>query len=219
MGGVACEPPCSLTKANRMVAFKCVVEPRSSRIRQAIPPVRSAEFIDHGTGGGQQKLRAQTDKFEERRGPPGPTAVATLRIETRTLTPSPTVPAYLKGLGRQSMKCTRFTLGTILVVLFTRFASPTVSAGSQGQGHALWRAVARSLASAGQSLRAAAAGVCALLLLGVSVPAYGQSVFLAGAQTTAPTSGLNEPYGVAWSNFTQARLRESAINVAENPKN
>ncbi|MGA7335776.1 MAG: hypothetical protein WBW91_03550, partial [Candidatus Sulfotelmatobacter sp.] len=51
--------------------------------------------------------------------------------------------------------------------------------------------------------RAAAAGACALLLLGISVAAYAQSVSFAGVQTQLPLAvagkALNFPYGVAVS--------------------
>jgi hypothetical protein len=50
---------------------------------------------------------------------------------------------------------------------------------------ALWLAAAGVWASAGRQLRAAAVAVCALLLLGVSVPAYGQ-----GGAAPAPGGGL-----------------------------
>ncbi len=43
----------------------------------------------------------------------------------------------------------------------------------------------------------AAAGVCTLLLLGGSIPAYAQSVSFVSAQTIIPASGLSHPYGVA----------------------
>jgi hypothetical protein len=115
------------------------------------------------------------------------------------------------------MKCRSFTLGMILVVLFTRFASPTVSAGPQGEGRALWRAIARLLASAGQSLRAAAAGVCALLLLGVSVPANAQSISFTGVQTTVG-SGLSNPAGVAVDRAGDVFIADYGHNrVAEVP--
>jgi len=83
-----------------------------------VAPVYCAQFINDGTGGWQQKLHAETEIFHERQGPPGPTAVATLRIETRALAPSLTVPAYLTRLGRQSMKCTSFVTSTIMRVIF-----------------------------------------------------------------------------------------------------
>ena len=101
-----------------------------------VAPVYRPQFIDDGTGGWQQKLRAQTDKFQERQGPPGPTAVATLRIGTLAFAPSLTVPAYLKGLGRQSMKCTRFTLGTILIALCTLFTGTAAWAAPSPQAAA-----------------------------------------------------------------------------------
>ena len=66
----------------------------------------------------------------------------------------------------------------------------------RAQGCAPRLAAAGVWASAGRQLSAAAAGVC-VLLLGVYVPAYAQSVSFTGAQTTVPASGLLGPDGVA----------------------
>jgi sugar lactone lactonase YvrE len=68
-----------------------------------------------------------------------------------------------------------------LLLSFTRAFSPAIDVSAQN----------------GSPTFAAAAGVCALLLLGSSVPASAQSVTFAGAQITVPTSGLSHPYGVA----------------------
>ncbi len=68
-----------------------------------------------------------------------------------------------------------------LLMSFTRVSSSAIDASAQN----------------GRPIFAAAAGVCALLLLGGSVPAYSQSVSFAGAQTTVPASGLSYPRGVA----------------------
>ncbi len=68
-----------------------------------------------------------------------------------------------------------------LLLSFTRAFSPAIDVSAQN----------------GSRTFAAAAGVCALLLLGSSVPASAQSVTFTGAQITVPTSGLSHPYGVA----------------------
>ena len=68
-----------------------------------------------------------------------------------------------------------------LLLSFTRVFSPAIDASARN----------------GRPIFAAAAVVCALLLLGGSVPAYAQSVSFAGAQTTVPASGLSNPFGVA----------------------
>ncbi|MGB9236960.1 MAG: hypothetical protein WCC04_21325, partial [Terriglobales bacterium] len=69
----------------------------------------------------------------------------------------------------------------MLPASFTRIVSSDVDASAQNRS----------------PIFAAAAGVCALFLLGSSIASHAQSVSFAGVQTTVAATGLRSPWGVA----------------------
>ena len=75
----------------------------------------------------------------------------------------------------------------------SRAFSSDRSQSARAQRRALGLAAVGAWAGAGQSLHAAAAGVCALLLLGGSIPAHAQSVSFAGVGWTQQSPATSPP--------------------------